>query len=91
MTETARILEWRKEERHQTIKVGILSYSDGAVPCKSVIANWSPEGARLRFNKPYDGANKFDLTIYFDELVLVKVPCVIIWQKDNDIGVRFAT
>jgi len=55
-------------------------------PENCVLLDISETGARLLLQRPLDGCEKAELTIVECDL---RIPCEIVWQQADTIGVRF--
>jgi hypothetical protein len=78
----------RKATRRRVLKSGVIAFNErfSALPC--TVRNLSPTGAQLRVDGTLNVPNTFELLIELDGL---EAQCEVVWRKDKEIGVRFAS
>lgn len=82
--------EKRKYLRLQSIKSGILSFSQDLDNEPARIVDMSSAGARLELTNAIKAPGRFSLTIHPDDAVARKtVNCQLQWQRGHSLGVTF--
>jgi PilZ domain len=78
----------RKATRRRVLKSGVIAFNDrfSALPC--TVRNLSSTGAQLRVDGTLSVPNTFELLIELDGL---EAQCEVVWRRDKEIGVRFAS
>jgi PilZ domain len=78
--------EHRNAPRHRVLKAATIEFGGGAIDC--VVRNMSDKGAALEVSSPVGIPERFRLVIPQDH---VSKPCLVMWRKQQRIGVSFAS
>jgi hypothetical protein len=78
--------EGRQAKRRRTNNAGIIRTGDREFPV--LLRDASQTGARLRLVKPCELPEQVTLISAMEK---IDRPCVVVWRRGNDIGVRFET
>ena len=78
--------EQRHNQRHRTLKAGMISFHHQWASIDCVVRNWSETGAGLTIANQTRIPENFDLAIPKDA---VKRPCRVVWRSVTRIGVSF--
>ncbi|MBN8912462.1 MAG: PilZ domain-containing protein [Rhizobiales bacterium] len=82
----AAVNETRQAKRRRTNNAGIIRIGDKEFPI--LLRDASQTGARVRLVKPCDLPDQVTIVCAMEK---IDKPCVVVWRRGNDIGVRFET
>lgn len=78
--------ETRQAKRRRTNNAGVIKVDDKEYPI--LLRDASQTGARVRLVKSCDLPDHVTLVSSMEK---IDRPCVVVWRRGNDIGVRFDT
>lgn len=78
--------EARQAKRRRTNNAGIIKADDKEFPV--LLRDASQTGARVRLVKPCGLPDHITLVSAMEK---IDRPCVVVWRRGNDIGLRFET
>jgi len=81
-------LEARRARRLRTLKGARAVSKDHRSTWDCVVRDLSPGGARLKIANPAVLPESFDLQLTDENLL---IPCVVVWRKSFEVGVRFGS
>ena len=78
----------RSKDRRRVLKAGVIAYSGRHVTLSCGIRDLSEGGARLIVEGSVAAPDTFELLSDSDGL---EVPCLVVWRRGMEVGVRFVS